>query len=190
MNTVTKAAVSGMFLLGGLLMFPISAIQHAASPLIGFFHSVTIINLIKLNRILIIKRTDFTYLGPTLTLVPCRPHAFANLTLLFPGTNVLIAIWTHAEICLGIVSACLPCYRPLFRSIGEVFSINRSGKGSGAAGAPQQCSGHKSGSHGTDAYNTLGEGRIKKGILFLDLTLHWFLVISGAFLACQDTKVR
>ena len=163
MNKKTKAAVSGMFLLGGLSVFPISAIQHAASPLIAFLHSVTIINLIKLNSILVIKRTDFTCLGPTLTLVPCRPHAFANLTLLFSGTNVPIAIWTHAEICLGIVSACLPCYRPLFRSIGEAFSTNRSGKGSGAAGALQQRSGHKSGSHGTDAYNSLGEGKDQGG---------------------------
>lgn len=87
----------------------------------------------------------------------------ANLTHLFPGTNVPIATWTHAEICLGIVSGCLPCYRPLFKSIGEMFSTNRSGKDSGPSGTPQQRSGHKSGSHGTDAYRTLGAGKDHEG---------------------------
>lgn len=37
-----------------------------------------------------------------------------TLTIL-PGDDVPAAIWTHAEICLGIVSACLPCLKPLFR---------------------------------------------------------------------------
>lgn len=40
-----------------------------------------------------------------------------------------------------------------------MFSTNRSGKYSGASGTPQQRSGHKSGSHSTEAYKTLGEGK-------------------------------
>lgn len=44
-----------------------------------------------------------------------------------------------------------------------MFSTNRSGKDSGVSATPQQRSGHKSGSHSTDAYKTLGEGRDHEG---------------------------
>lgn len=43
-----------------------------------------------------------------------------------PGTDTPSSIWTHAELCLGIVSACLPCYRPVFRGVATVFSTNKS----------------------------------------------------------------
>lgn len=73
MNTATKAAVSGMFLLGGLSVLSNYAIFLAVDPLTGYLTSVTIINLIKLNSILVIKRTDFTCLGPTLNLLTSYP---------------------------------------------------------------------------------------------------------------------
>lgn len=44
-----------------------------------------------------------------------------------------------------------------------MFSTKRSGNDSGASGSPQQRSGHKSGSHSTDAYKTLGEGKDHEG---------------------------
>ena len=46
-----------------------------------------------------------------------------------PGTDTPSSVWAHAELCLGVVSACLPCYRPLFRGALEVFSTNRSKPG-------------------------------------------------------------
>lgn len=46
------------------------------------------------------------------------------------GDDVPAAIWTHAEICLGIVSACLPCLKPLFRkSPTSVWSKDKSSSG-------------------------------------------------------------
>lgn len=31
------------------------------------------------------------------------------------------AIWVHVQLCLGIVGACLPCFRPLFQGFRSVF---------------------------------------------------------------------
>lgn len=42
------------------------------------------------------------------------------------GDDVPASIWTHAELTLGIVSACLPCFRPLFKSVGGVFASGSS----------------------------------------------------------------
>ncbi|MCJ1428153.1 hypothetical protein MMC29_006061 [Sticta canariensis] len=63
---------------------------------------VSIINMIKLHSIIVIPIEDFTWY------------------------DVPVAIWTHASLCLGIVSACLPCYRPLFRAAYRKLSTYRS----------------------------------------------------------------
>ncbi|MCJ1463320.1 hypothetical protein MMC07_001927 [Pseudocyphellaria aurata] len=44
----------------------------------------------------------------------------------FTWTNVNAAIWAHASTCIGIVSACLPCYRPLVKDMGFVAGSNRA----------------------------------------------------------------
>lgn len=41
-----------------------------------------------------------------------------------------VAIWTHALVCLGIVSACLPCYKPLFRGVVEKLRSIRTSRSS------------------------------------------------------------
>ncbi|MCJ1463353.1 hypothetical protein MMC07_001960 [Pseudocyphellaria aurata] len=41
-------------------------------------------------------------------------------------TDTPASIWTHAELCLGVVSACLPCFRPLYRGVRTAFSTNKS----------------------------------------------------------------
>lgn len=38
------------------------------------------------------------------------------------GTDVPASIWTHAELCLGVVSACLPCFKPLLRGVKRMMS--------------------------------------------------------------------
>ncbi|MCJ1463280.1 hypothetical protein MMC07_001886 [Pseudocyphellaria aurata] len=58
---------------------------------------VCIINVVKLVYSLEASATDFTW-------------------------DVRVLIWTHAELTLGIVSVCLPCYKPLFAGLGGVFS--------------------------------------------------------------------
>ena len=42
------------------------------------------------------------------------------------GDDTPASVWTHAELCLGVVSACLPCFRPLFKRVGGVFTSNKS----------------------------------------------------------------
>lgn len=42
------------------------------------------------------------------------------------GTDTASSTWTQAELCLGVVSACLPCFRPLYRGVISVFSTNES----------------------------------------------------------------
>lgn len=49
-----------------------------------------------------------------------------DATNILPGTDVSAGVWSHAEICLGIVSVCLPCYRPLFRDLKAIFSSDKS----------------------------------------------------------------
>lgn len=44
------------------------------------------------------------------------------------GDDVPASIWTHAEFTLGIVSACLPCFRPLFKRVGGIFSSDPKSK--------------------------------------------------------------
>lgn len=44
------------------------------------------------------------------------------------GDDVPASIWTHAEFTLGIFSACLPCFRPLFKRVGVVFSSDAKSK--------------------------------------------------------------
>lgn len=69
--------------------------------------------------------------------------------MLEQGSDVPVAIWTHAELCLGIVSACLPCYRPLFKSIHNIFSTSAS-KSKSSTLTPQIRS-----KASVDAYKTL-----------------------------------
>ncbi|KAI9844190.1 MAG: hypothetical protein M1838_002293 [Thelocarpon superellum] len=40
-------------------------------------------------------------------------------------------LWGTAEVCIGIISACLPCYRPFLRSIKNKWSSRSWSKGSG-----------------------------------------------------------
>lgn len=75
--------------------------------LLGGF--VSIINMIKLHSIIVIPIEDFTWY------------------------DVPVATWTHASLCLGIVSACLPCYRPLFREVYGKLSTYRSKSSNSAA---------------------------------------------------------
>ncbi|MCJ1464422.1 hypothetical protein MMC07_003035 [Pseudocyphellaria aurata] len=75
--------------------------------LLGGF--VSIINMIKLHSIIVIPIEDFTWY------------------------DVPVAIWTHASLCLGIVSACLPCYQPLFRQAYRKLSTYGSKSSSSAA---------------------------------------------------------
>ncbi|MCJ1423852.1 hypothetical protein MMC29_001737, partial [Sticta canariensis] len=72
---------------------------------------VCISNLVKLVYSLEAMATDFTF-------------------------DVRILIWTHAELTLGIVSACLPCYKPFFIGLGDVFSTVFSSRKSISATNP------------------------------------------------------
>lgn len=58
---------------------------------------ICIINLIKLYYAVVAVQKDFTF-------------------------DTRIILWTHAELTLGIVNACLPCYRPFFKGLRGVFS--------------------------------------------------------------------
>lgn len=67
------------------------------------------------------------------------------------GTDIAVTNWTKAEHHLGIVSDCLPGFRPLFHSIRGIFSIhhitNSNNKSSlGRTAQPRS---------GTDTYKTL-----------------------------------
>lgn len=46
------------------------------------------------------------------------------------GTDVPATIWTHAELCLGVVSACLPCCKPVLRGARDMLA-SRKGRSSG-----------------------------------------------------------
>ena len=42
------------------------------------------------------------------------------------GANVPVSTWTEAEYHLGVISACLPCFRPIFRSMKGIISTKQS----------------------------------------------------------------
>ena len=48
--------------------------------------------------------------------------AIVLLTVYLLGTGVDGVMWSSVEPCVGIVSACLPTMRPLFRTMGEAIS--------------------------------------------------------------------
>lgn len=88
-------------------------------------NSVCIINLIRLPKLLPVPTVDIT----------CRSHPHCPLffgffvkelaidnSLVETVTDIPITNWTAAEHHLGIVSACLPCFRPLFHGIRSIFS--------------------------------------------------------------------
>ena len=68
------------------------------------------------------------------------------------GTDVPASIWTHAELCLGVVSACLPCFKPLMRGVKRMISTITSGTFSKKSASQS----HSHGKPSTDPYKSLG----------------------------------
>lgn len=67
------------------------------------------------------------------------------------GTDVPASIWTHAELCLGVVSACLPCFKPLLRGVKRMISTMTSGTSSKQAASQS----HPHSKPSTDPYKSL-----------------------------------
>ena len=66
------------------------------------------VNLIRLPKLIYVSQDDLTCVYST------YPFRSENLTdRIQPDSDVGAAIWSQAEVCLGIVAACLPCLRPL-----------------------------------------------------------------------------
>lgn len=59
------------------------------------------------------------------SLIQCNAYTKSDA---LAGDDVPASIWTHAEFTLGIVSACLPCFRPLFKRVGGVFTSDTKSK--------------------------------------------------------------
>lgn len=53
------------------------------------------------------------------------PKKEVNVLIGSKDNDVTSILWTHAELCLGIVGACLPCYRPLFKNLENIFGSNQ-----------------------------------------------------------------
>lgn len=61
------------------------------------------------------------------------------------GTDTKSAIWAQAATCSGIISACMPIYKPLFKDLGFASSSKR----------PMSVSQPRSKVNATDTYKTL-----------------------------------
>ncbi|MCJ1264679.1 hypothetical protein MMC22_004553 [Lobaria immixta] len=54
------------------------------------------------------------------------PHLINVPTGDVTWANIPVSTWTEAEYHLGVISACLPCFRPIFRSMKGIISTKQS----------------------------------------------------------------